>query len=46
MDDFIPMISSTKKCDNWQEIMVNADEKISYCKNCVPENGYKRNGIK
>jgi penicillin-binding protein 1C len=46
MDYFIPMISSTKKCDNWQEIMVSADEKISYCKNCVPENGYKKKWYK
>jgi penicillin-binding protein 1C len=46
MDYFIPMISSTKKCDNWQEMMVSADEKISYCKNCVPENGYKKKWYK
>jgi penicillin-binding protein 1C len=41
MDYFIPMISPTKKCDNWQEIMISPDEKISYCRNCAPENGYK-----
>jgi penicillin-binding protein 1C len=46
MDYFIPMISSTKKCDNWQEIMVNPDEKISYCKSCVPQNGYKKKWYK
>ncbi len=46
MDYFIPMISSTKKCDNWQEVMVSPDEKISYCKNCVPENGYKKKWYK
>ncbi|MFI5188142.1 MAG: penicillin-binding protein 1C, partial [Chitinophagales bacterium] len=46
MDYFIPMISPTKQCDNWQEIMVSADEKISYCKNCVPENGYKKKWYK
>ncbi len=46
MDYFIPMISSTKQCDNWQEIMVTADEKISYCKNCVPETGYKKKWYK
>ena len=46
MDYFIPMISSTKTCDKWQEIMVSADEKISYCKNCVPENGYKKKWYK
>ena len=46
MDYFIPMISSTKQCDNWQEIMIRADEKISYCKNCVPETGYKKKWYK
>lgn len=46
MDYFIPMISPTKQCDNWQEIMVSADEKISYCKSCVPENGYKKKWYK
>jgi len=46
MDYFIPMISSTKQCDNWQETMVSADEKISYCKSCVPEVGYKKKWYK
>jgi penicillin-binding protein 1C len=46
MDYFIPMISTTKQCDNWQEIMISADEKISYCKNCVPETGYKKKWYK
>jgi penicillin-binding protein 1C len=46
MDYFIPMISSTKKCDNWQEVMVAADEKLSYCKNCAPDAGYKKKWYK
>lgn len=46
MDYFIPMISSTKKCDNWQEVTISSDEKISYCKNCVPANGYKKKWFK
>jgi len=25
-----------------QEIMINADEKISYCQSCVPATGYKK----
>jgi len=41
-DYFIPMVSPAKKCDNMQEIAVSADEKISYCKSCMPENGYKK----
>ena len=46
MDYFIPMISSTKKCDNWQEVIISADEKLSYCKNCVPQTGYKKKWYK
>jgi penicillin-binding protein 1C len=46
MDYFIPLISPAKVCDNWQEIMVSADEKISYCKSCMPETGYKKKWYK
>ena len=45
-DYFIPLISSTKVCSNWQEIMINAHEKISYCKSCAPETGYKKKWYK
>jgi penicillin-binding protein 1C len=45
-DYFIPLISSNKTCDNWQEIMVSADEKITYCKSCVPDAGYKKKWYK
>ncbi len=45
-DYFIPMVSPAKKCDNMQEIAVSADEKISYCKSCMPENGYKKKWYK
>jgi len=41
-DYFIPLISPTRKCDNMQEIFVSPDEKISYCRNCMPEAGYKK----
>lgn len=41
-DYFIPLISSNKKCDNLQEIAVSNDEKISFCKDCMPEKGYKK----
>ncbi|NOT52431.1 MAG: penicillin-binding protein 1C [Chitinophagaceae bacterium] len=43
---FIPLISSTKTCDNWQEIMISPDEKISYCKSCAPVTGYKKKWFK
>jgi penicillin-binding protein 1C len=46
-DYFIPLISSTKVCDNWQEIMTSPDEKISYCKSCAPPGGgYKKKWYK
>ena len=41
-DYFIPLISPSKKCDHMQEIFVSADEKISYCRLCLPESGYKK----
>ena len=42
MDYFIPLVSSTMPCNNRQEIMVSQDEKISYCRSCAPEAGYKK----
>jgi penicillin-binding protein 1C len=46
IDYFIPLISTTKTCDNRQEIMISANEKISYCKSCAPESGYKKKWYK
>src|SRR4029079_3399617 len=45
-DYFIPLVSSTKACNNWQEVMVSPDEKMSYCKSCVPASGYKKKWYK
>ena len=42
LDYFIPLISPTTTCNNMQQVMVSADEKISYCKTCVPVTGFKR----
>jgi penicillin-binding protein 1C len=41
-DYFIPLLSPNRKCDNKKEIMISADEKLSYCPHCVPLNGYKK----
>ncbi len=46
LDYFIPGISSTQTCNNFTEIAVSADEKISYCKSCEPPAGFKRKGYK
>lgn len=45
-DYFIPLISSTKVCDNRQEIMISPDEKISYCRTCAPLSGFKKKWYK
>lgn len=41
-DYFIPLISSTQPCNNTQEVALSPDEKISYCKTCMPAAGYKK----
>lgn len=46
MDYFIPLTSPAQRCDNTKEIAISADGKISYCKNCVPDNGYKKKWYK
>jgi penicillin-binding protein 1C len=46
LDYFIPGISATQTCNNFEEIAVSADEKISYCKSCEPAEGFKRKGYK
>ena len=45
-DYFIPLVSSTKPCEDQKEIMISADEKISYCKMCMPASGYKKKWFK
>ena len=39
---FIPGISSSKTCSHVQEVFISANEKISYCRSCMPANGYKK----
>ena len=41
-DYFIPLVSPTRKCDNMQDVLVSPDEKMSYCRMCLPESGYKK----
>jgi penicillin-binding protein 1C len=45
-DYFMPLISSTRTCNNRQEIPISIDEKISYCKSCMPTSGYKKKWYK
>jgi len=39
---FIPGISSAKTCTHIQEVFISADEKITYCRTCMPLNGYRK----
>ena len=41
-DYFIPLVSSSEKCNHLQEVLVSADGKWSYTKECAPQNGYKK----
>jgi penicillin-binding protein 1C len=45
-DYFIPLISSTKACNNRQEILVSPGENMAYCNACVPTAGYKKKWYK
>jgi penicillin-binding protein 1C len=38
---YIPRISSNAKCQHVKEVRVSADERMSYCTDCLPETGYK-----
>ena len=41
-DYFIPLVSPARQCDNMQEVFVSPDEKMSYCRMCLPQSGYKK----
>lgn len=45
-DYFIPLVSSNRKCDNMEEVLLSADGKYSYCKVCAPASGYKKKWMK
>ncbi|MES2777905.1 MAG: penicillin-binding protein 1C [Bacteroidota bacterium] len=41
-DYFIPLVSPTEPCNNMKEVLLSADEKWSYSKECAPATGYKK----
>ena len=40
-DYFLPRISPNERCTHWKEVPVSADERFSYCTDCLPTTGYK-----
>ncbi|MBA2423120.1 MAG: penicillin-binding protein 1C [Chitinophagales bacterium] len=42
MDYFIPGTSTMQKCNHTKDIFVSVDESYSFCRNCLPEAGYKK----
>ena len=45
-DYFIPLISSTQNCTHLREVEVSEDERITYCKSCIPPDHYKKKWYK
>lgn len=39
---YLPRISSNAKCQHLKEVAVSADERMSYCTDCLPKTGYKK----
>lgn len=42
LDDFIPMISPALECNHIREVFVNSRGTVSYCTDCLPQRGWKR----
>ena len=42
IDYFLPGISTTQPCTHLSEVAVDPSEKISYCIQCRPDNGYMK----
>jgi penicillin-binding protein 1C len=39
-DSYIPSVSPNSLCDHLKMSYISPDSSISYCKTCIPENGY------
>ncbi len=42
LDYYLPGVSSARRCEHQQEVLVSADGALSYCRACVPARGYRR----
>ncbi len=40
MDYYIPGVSSNKHCEHRKKVFISPDSSVSYCGECLPENGY------
>lgn len=41
IDYFLPGISPSTRCNHLEKHFVNQNQTISYCRNCIPEKGYR-----
>jgi penicillin-binding protein 1C len=41
-DLYIPLVSSSRKCEHIREIWVSSNETVSYCPQCLPPSGAKK----
>jgi penicillin-binding protein 1C len=42
VDYYIPNISSAEKCEHLKPVYISANNRYSYCNECLPEGGYKK----
>ncbi|MFN2439248.1 MAG: penicillin-binding protein 1C, partial [Chitinophagaceae bacterium] len=42
LDNYIPLVSSTRPCQHLQEIKMAANGNVSYCVDCLPTEGYQK----
>ena len=45
-DNYIPLVSPSLPCDHIKEVLVSADESMSYCRSCAPLAGYRKKLVK
>ncbi len=39
-DAYIPLISNSQICEHLKNVFISADSTVSYCKGCMPQQGY------
>jgi penicillin-binding protein 1C len=42
IDYYLPGISTARRCEHQKEALVSADGRLSYCRACLPEAGFRR----